>query len=203
MSWTTQRQLNEWASIEAIRAISHQFAQRQTATRWLEWLHRKLSIKGRRIKMSKMAMVESFPSNLLKIRCDAWIIYSVSVYCERVDMGEHHQATRYRREWCVNKRHLDQGSLVEQTENLERQTRAEREPVYIRSVAQSGLDDMSCERIMSFLLPLCPSCSIIIQVDRDAPLHSSLEQTAVFLSSISKWHRSKWHGPRPGAGARD
>jgi hypothetical protein len=25
----------------AIRAISHQFAQRQTATRWLEWLHRK------------------------------------------------------------------------------------------------------------------------------------------------------------------
>jgi hypothetical protein len=33
-----------WASIEAIRAISHQFAQRQTAIRWLEWLHRKLSI---------------------------------------------------------------------------------------------------------------------------------------------------------------
>ena len=32
------------ASIEAIRAISHQFAQRQTATRWLKWLHRKLSI---------------------------------------------------------------------------------------------------------------------------------------------------------------
>jgi hypothetical protein len=32
-----------WASIEAIRAISHQFAQRQTAIRWLEWLHRKLS----------------------------------------------------------------------------------------------------------------------------------------------------------------
>jgi hypothetical protein len=31
------------ASIEAIRAISHQFAQRQTAIRWLEWLHRKLS----------------------------------------------------------------------------------------------------------------------------------------------------------------
>ncbi|KAJ7280619.1 hypothetical protein C8J57DRAFT_1219924 [Mycena rebaudengoi] len=25
-----------WASIEAIRAISHQFAQRQTAIRWLE-----------------------------------------------------------------------------------------------------------------------------------------------------------------------
>jgi hypothetical protein len=33
-----------WASIKAIRAISHQFAQRQTAIRWLEWLHRKLSI---------------------------------------------------------------------------------------------------------------------------------------------------------------
>jgi hypothetical protein len=32
-----------WASIKAIRAISHQFAQRQTAIRWLEWLHRKLS----------------------------------------------------------------------------------------------------------------------------------------------------------------
>jgi hypothetical protein len=29
-----------WASIEA---ISYQFAQRQTAIRWLEWLHRKLS----------------------------------------------------------------------------------------------------------------------------------------------------------------
>jgi hypothetical protein len=33
-----------WARIEAIRAISHQFAQRETAIRWLEWLHRKLSI---------------------------------------------------------------------------------------------------------------------------------------------------------------
>jgi hypothetical protein len=33
--------------IEAIRAISHQFVQRQTAIRWLEWLHRKLSIGGR------------------------------------------------------------------------------------------------------------------------------------------------------------
>jgi hypothetical protein len=33
-----------WASIKAIRAISHQFAQCQTAIRWLEWLHRKLSI---------------------------------------------------------------------------------------------------------------------------------------------------------------
>ena len=33
-----------WASSEAIRAISHQFAQRQTAIRWLQWLHRKLSI---------------------------------------------------------------------------------------------------------------------------------------------------------------
>jgi hypothetical protein len=32
-----------WASIEAIRAISHQFVQCQTAIRWLEWLHRKLS----------------------------------------------------------------------------------------------------------------------------------------------------------------
>jgi hypothetical protein len=31
------------ASIEAIRAISHQFGQRQTAIKWLEWLHRKLS----------------------------------------------------------------------------------------------------------------------------------------------------------------
>jgi hypothetical protein len=29
------------ASIKAIRAISHQFAQRQTAIRWPEWLHRK------------------------------------------------------------------------------------------------------------------------------------------------------------------
>jgi hypothetical protein len=28
----------------AIRAISHQFAQRQTAIRWLEWLHRKQAI---------------------------------------------------------------------------------------------------------------------------------------------------------------
>jgi hypothetical protein len=35
-----------WASIKAIRAISHQFAQRQTAIRWLEWLHRKLSNKS-------------------------------------------------------------------------------------------------------------------------------------------------------------
>jgi hypothetical protein len=34
-----------WASIKAIQAISHQFAQRQTAIRWLEWLHRKLSNK--------------------------------------------------------------------------------------------------------------------------------------------------------------
>jgi hypothetical protein len=33
-----------WASIEAIQAIIHQFAQHQTAIRWLEWLHRKLSI---------------------------------------------------------------------------------------------------------------------------------------------------------------
>jgi hypothetical protein len=33
-----------WASIEAIQAISHQFVQCQTAIRWLEWLHRKLSI---------------------------------------------------------------------------------------------------------------------------------------------------------------
>jgi hypothetical protein len=32
-----------WARIEAIRAISHQFVQRQTAIRWLKWLHRKLS----------------------------------------------------------------------------------------------------------------------------------------------------------------
>jgi hypothetical protein len=31
------------ANVEAIRAISHQFAQRQIAIRWLEWLHRKLS----------------------------------------------------------------------------------------------------------------------------------------------------------------
>jgi hypothetical protein len=31
------------AIIEAIRAISHQFVQRQTAIRWLEWLQRKLS----------------------------------------------------------------------------------------------------------------------------------------------------------------
>jgi hypothetical protein len=35
-----------WASIKAIRAISHQFAQSQTAIRWLEWLHHKLSIHG-------------------------------------------------------------------------------------------------------------------------------------------------------------
>jgi hypothetical protein len=33
-----------WASIKAIRAISHQFVQCQTAIRWLEWLHHKLSI---------------------------------------------------------------------------------------------------------------------------------------------------------------
>jgi hypothetical protein len=33
-----------WASIKAIRAISHQFSQWQTAIGWLEWLHRKLSI---------------------------------------------------------------------------------------------------------------------------------------------------------------
>jgi hypothetical protein len=32
------------ASVEAIRAISHQFAQCQTAIRWLEWLQCKLSI---------------------------------------------------------------------------------------------------------------------------------------------------------------
>jgi hypothetical protein len=38
-----------WASIEAIRAISHQFAQRQTAIRWLEWLHRKLSIDSLKV----------------------------------------------------------------------------------------------------------------------------------------------------------
>jgi heme A synthase len=30
--------------MKAIRAISHQFAQCQTAIIWLEWLHRKLSI---------------------------------------------------------------------------------------------------------------------------------------------------------------
>jgi hypothetical protein len=34
------------AIIEAIRAISHQFVQRQTAIRWLEWLQRKLSNIG-------------------------------------------------------------------------------------------------------------------------------------------------------------
>jgi hypothetical protein len=32
------------ASVKAIQAISHQFVQRQTAIRWLEWLQRKLSI---------------------------------------------------------------------------------------------------------------------------------------------------------------
>jgi hypothetical protein len=42
-----------WASIEAIRAISHQFVQRQTAIRWLEWLHRKLSIGDYQVAESK------------------------------------------------------------------------------------------------------------------------------------------------------
>jgi hypothetical protein len=36
--------LIQYLSHKAIRAISHQFAQRQTAIRWLEWLQRKLSI---------------------------------------------------------------------------------------------------------------------------------------------------------------
>jgi hypothetical protein len=43
----TQRQLNDSKNMgkyQAIRAISHQFAQCQTAIRWLEWLRRKLSI---------------------------------------------------------------------------------------------------------------------------------------------------------------
>jgi hypothetical protein len=49
-----------WASIKAIRAISHQFAQCQTAIRWLEWLHRKLSNdKLLELSLKKIKLVAS------------------------------------------------------------------------------------------------------------------------------------------------